>query len=82
MESITPRSDKIIWGRNSCTKPTVMENSLYSRDWGRENRPTFTRNWFTMPLRPRMTIQLKERITGLVNSGNTASAIITPLCFE
>ena len=82
MLSMTPMSERIISGRKSCTKPTVMENSLYKRLCGLENRPMATSALLTMPRLPRMTIQLKERMTGLVNMGKTANAIIMPLWRE
>ena len=44
--------------------------------------PSETSVLLTMPFLPRMTIQLNERMTGLVNIGNTANAIIMPLCLE
>ena len=75
-------SERIISGRKSCTKPTVMENSLYNRLCGLAKMPSDTSALLTMPFLPRMTIQLKERMTGLVNIGKTASAIIMPLCRE
>ena len=69
-------------GRKSWIKPTTMENSLYNRLMGFAVRPILTSMVLITPFFPRITIQLKERITGLVNMGNTARAMSTPLFLE
>ncbi len=55
---------------------------MYKRLMGFATIPAATSRSLTMPFFPKITIQLKDRITGLVNIGNTARAISTPLFLE
>ncbi|MNO06320.1 hypothetical protein D3C81_2280550 [compost metagenome] len=52
---------------------------VYRISSGLSTIPRLINVLFSSPLRPRMTIQLKERTTGLVSSGKIAKASRIPL---